>query len=124
MRTEQISVKCGGWRGRVHCTLARDPIDDITTTSSPSVFSNVSVGDVLQARVVRVQEREGSRYVCMCVSVQARGVRVQEREGSRYVCMCVSVQARGVRVHEREGSRYVFMCVSKQGRWGTRYVCV
>ena len=32
----------------------------------------------------------------MCVSVQTRGVRVQEREGSRYVCVCVSEQERCV----------------------------
>ena len=67
MKVDQINVKCGGWKGRVHSTLAKDPVisnDDITV-SSPGVFSDVSVGDMLQARIIKIHERKGFRYVCV-----------------------------------------------------------
>lgn len=64
-------MKYNLWRGRVHCTLAKDDditIDDVTMMSSgkPSkrmiVFAGLSRGSVMKARVVTINERQITGY--------------------------------------------------------------
>ena len=71
----QLNVKYNLWRGRVHCTLAKDDdviVDDITVTSSGKprkrtiVFAGVSNGSMIKARVVKVKDQQVTRYVMCC----------------------------------------------------------
>ena len=68
----QLNVKYNLFRGRVHCTLAKDDdviIEDITMTSSgkPSkrtiIFAGVSNGSTVKARVVKIKDQQITRYV-------------------------------------------------------------
>lgn len=83
VKTDQLNVRYRLWRGRVHCTLARDPSSnsDVTVTSlggkmrgggarlQANVFSDRSVGDKVKARVVRIRERPVLRYRYLCGSL-------------------------------------------------------
>lgn len=53
IKPEQMNVKHRLWRGRVHCTMARDP-DDVTATS---VFSDWTIGDSVKAKVIDIREK-------------------------------------------------------------------
>lgn len=68
----QLNVKYNLWRGRVHCTLAKDDdviVEDITVTSLGKprnrtiVFAGVSNGSVVKARVVKIKDQQITRYV-------------------------------------------------------------
>lgn len=70
IKPDQVDVKHRLWRGRVHCTLARE-VDSGGVSSSggageggegSKVFSGLSVGDVVKARVVKVREKNILRY--------------------------------------------------------------
>ena len=70
MKPTQLNVKYNIWRGRVHCTLAKDDdvvIDDITVTSSGKpkkrtiVFAGISNGSVLKARVIKIKDQQITR---------------------------------------------------------------
>ena len=68
----QLNVKYNLWRGRVHCTLAKDDdiiVEDITVTSLGKprnrtiVFAGMSNGSVVKARVVKIKDQQITRYV-------------------------------------------------------------
>ena len=70
VRPTQLNVKYNLWRGRVHCTLAKDDdvtINDVTMTSpgKPSkrtlAFASVTTDSVLKARVVKIKEQQVTR---------------------------------------------------------------
>lgn len=66
VKPTQLNVKYNLWRGRVHCTLAKDDdviVDDVIITSSgkPSkrtlVFGDISTNSLLKARVVKIKDQ-------------------------------------------------------------------
>lgn len=71
-KSTQLNVKYNLWRGRVHCTLAKDDdelVDDIMVTSSgkPSkrtlAFNDVAANSAMKARVVKIKDQQITRYV-------------------------------------------------------------
>lgn len=73
IKPDQVDLKYRLWRGRVHCTMAREMDSGGVSSSDGSgegseVFSGMSVGDVVRARVVKVRERNVLRYIIiLCV---------------------------------------------------------
>ena len=73
VKSDQVDVKYRLWRGRVHCTLAKEMDSDVLSCGggvsgeSSKVFSGLSVGDVVKARVVKVREKNILRFaLCVC----------------------------------------------------------
>ena len=66
VKPTQLNVKYNLWRGRVHCTLAKDDdviVNDVVMTSSgkPSkrmlVFGDVTAHSSLKARVIKIKDQ-------------------------------------------------------------------
>ncbi len=69
MKPTQLDVRYHLMKGRIHATLSEGmESDDVSVMSSGkrgvSVLRGVKVGDTLNARVVRVKERQIEGYVC------------------------------------------------------------
>ena len=68
-----LKVKYHLWRGRVHCTMARDEEEHAVVPSNMSagslkklrqnVFSHLSPGDTVEARVLKIRQMEITKYV-------------------------------------------------------------
>ena len=71
-----LKVKYHLWKGRVHCTLAKDEEERVTVTSDlPSkeltelrrnVFSHLHRGDEVTCRVVKIRQTQIMKWVPYC----------------------------------------------------------